>query len=455
MAQQLTPSETEHARSIADPEPVLRPIPPKRITRILLASPVRKPPVVLEQLLRTIAWQVLPENVQLDVLFAPNYGDEPHKEEALALLTGSGLQIGHEVSVWSNAPVIAGDYGEATETRSWSKTAFTRLAALKNRILQHAMDEGYDFVWLLDADVMCDPWTLQSLLDTADHARWLAFEGVYRPPIVAGVYWTRWQRRNPASTDNVHAGPQVWLTHPYRLSGRGWTEADFRKALVERERVRVWGLGACTLIPVERLRHGVSFAPFEGLPPGPMSEGEDRHFCAWANAKHCEMIADGWPDIVHAYHPALYGELAEKVSKLNYKNPEYPIELPVRFGDLTSFQLEMLEPVIDGTGRVIRLGPKWVRGRYGALPVLPQVEEALGGLKRGQSKTVKLHFPQHWPEARLRLQSLVARVTLYDYKPFGLPPVIDEEFFVGGHSGRMIDHSTHTSEQLEEIAADG
>lgn len=350
-------------------------------------------------------------------------------------------------TIWPNVEAPVGDYGEAAETRQWSKSAFGRMAELKNRLLQYALDQMFDFVWLLDADVMCDPGTLQSLLDTAGHDDWLLNES-RRLPIVAGVYWTRWQRRQPDSTDVVHAGPQVWLTHPYGLHGKGWTEGEFRAALVGRRRVVVGGLGACTLIPRQALLHGVSFARYDVLPDvGGMSEGEDRHFCAWAAAKHVPLVADAWPDIWHAYHPHEYSELASRVAALDY-TPAAP-----HVGDLVSAKIEMLEPIPDGAGRLMGGITRWVRGTLGALPVLPQIRETLGTLSPGQSRLVKLHFPAEWPHPPLRLQSRIARITLFDVKPFRLPPVIDEEHFVGGRSHALIDTTQHTAQQLQDLAA--
>lgn len=436
----LSPDEAAHAASILDPYPELRPIPPERITRILVAVPVRKPPEVLAQLLQTLAWQRLRIKAEITYLFAPNFGAEPHRDAALGVLRSVSGAI-----VWPNLEAPEGDYGERSETRMWTSSAFGRMATLKNRMLQYAMDHAFDFVWLLDADVMCDPGTLQSMLDTSNHDQWLLDE-MLRMPIVSAVYWTRWQRQQPDSVESVHAGPQVWLRHPYHLDGRGWTEGEFRRALVTRQRVEVGGLGACTLIPVSALRHGVSFARFDGLPPGPMSEGEDRHFCAWATAKHVPLIADAWPDIWHAFHPQEYTQLPQRVAALDYA------VRGAQWGDMVSARIEMLEPINDEYGRRFVGLHRWIRGSLGALPVLPQIEETLAMLHVGQSKVTRLHFPSGWPLANLATRSVVARVTLFDVKPWRLHPVIDVEHFVGQRSRALIDATQHTLTQLDELA---
>lgn len=439
----LTPQEAAHAASILDEAPELRAIPPARVTRILVCVPVRKPPQVLAAFLQTLTRQHLRVPSQVDYLFAPNFSpDEPHSEASQALLYGV-----ENATVWPNEAPQQIDYADGAETRQWSKPAFERLAALKNRMLRHAVAERYDFVWLVDADVLCDSGTLQSLLDSADHETWVNNETVV-PPIVAGVYWTRWQNPQPGSTDVVHAGPQVWLTGSYGLAGRGWTEADFRRALYERKRVRVWGLGACTLVPRHALEKGVSFATYGGLPPGPMSEGEDRHFCAWATRKHVPLIADAWPDIYHAYHPSEYDTLDAQVARLA-RTPIAP-----QRGDLVSAKIQILEPTVDPLGRLMRTNARWVRGRLGTLPVLPQIEQALATLPVGESRLLKLHFPAWWPNQFVRLKSLITRVTLFDAKPFRLPPVVDSELLVDDRSGRLLDTTQHTEAQIKDLVGD-
>jgi hypothetical protein len=341
--------------------------------------------------------------------------------------------------------VMSPDYADGPETRQWTKPAFERLATLKNSILQYGLDHGYDFVWLVDADVMVDPGTLQSLLDSYGLDDWRMVT-TYVGPIVAGVYWTLWQNPQYPTTQKVHAGPQVWLTHPYGLSGRGWTESGFRHALISRQRLPVGGLGACTLIPRSAIEKGVSFAPFDGLPPGPMSEGEDRHFCAWATSKHVPLIADAWVDIYHAYHPHEYPQLPERVAALHY----YPMDPKV--GTLVSAKVELLEPVIDPSGRAMLPRPQWVRGTFGALPVLPQIEEAIGSLTCGASRLINLQYPSWWKDPQLRLTGRTAKVTLYDVKPQRLPPVIDTEILFGRQSKRIIDTTTLTRDQVMALA---
>lgn len=418
----LTPFEEAHARSILDAEPEVVPIPPARVPRILVATVVRKPPAVVAAWLRTIRWQQLRDPISLDLWVTLDTQGEPYHGEVVKLVQ-SGVD---HVEVASPSDGYA-DYGDTGTTRQWSPKAWHRVGALKNAILAHAVREGYDAVWLVDADVLCDPWTLQSLLDA-------------QAPVTSAVYWTFWTKRRPEDAIHQQCGPQVWLRHPYVLDGRGWTAPDFRRALVDRQRVRVWGLGACTLIQRDPLLKGLDFRPVGTLPAGPMADGEDRHFCWRADALHVLLYADAWPDVWHCYHPEQRDEIPQMLERLARDHSERP-----RLGDLISARVTNLEAPVAGT--------QWLRGRLGAMKLHPEVEQILASLRVGETAVRKIHFPVHWPEAQLRNKSCVLRFELLDAKPFAVAPTIDQETLVGS-TGGVIDPTTLTADQLGEVLAE-
>lgn len=421
----LTEAERAHAQSILDSAPTLEPIPPLKKPRILVASVVRKPPEVLNAFFASLRWQEVKADLAYDFVNNFSAGDS-YATAALAEYAGMD---GTDFRV-SDAPAPDGDYAQdgGAGTRGWTPQAWHRVGALKNRFIQRTLSEGFDYLWLVDADVLCDPWTLQSALDC-------------EVPVVSSVYWTKWSKPKPGDAQVQHAGPQVWLRHPYELSGRGFTEAEFREALVTRRRLRVWGLGACTLLSREALAKGLSFSKFAELPPGAMSDGEDRHFCMRAEALHVPLYADAWPDIYHAYHPSDYGDITAQMAELCSRSA-LSGQSP-RLGWNVSLKLENLE--------VPGLPPQHVRGRLGQLRLLPQIEERLYEMRPRESSVLKVHFPEWWP-SDARSQDCVLRVTLLDTKPYRLPPVVGDEYMVGVRSGARIDHTTMTQAQLEDIA---
>jgi hypothetical protein len=338
----------------------------------------------------------------------------------------------------------SGDFSDIGPSHSWTPQAWHRCGGYKNEIIQHCLNGGYDALWLVDADVLCDPYTLQSLADA-------------EAPIVAGVYWTQWIQSGVYDTTwnqqtfVIHAAPQVWLRHPYQLDGHGLTEADFRSLLVSRQLVKVGGLGACTLFHRNALAKGTSFAPIpEGLPQGPMADGEDRHLCERARRLHLPLLADAWPDIYHAYHAVEYGDIPNFLARLEQPHLEH-----ATVGDLISYKLELNEPVPQPhePTRLSYVGPQYGRGRMGALGVLPEIEEALASMSVGERRILHVHFPAQYPYPTLRGQSRVVTAHLLDAKSFGLAPVIDREQFVGNNSKRVLDATTLNDAQMVKILA--
>ncbi len=439
----LTLEEYSHAASITDPEPTLEPLPAEKTVRILVGSVIRKPPSVVSAFLRCLLWQKTRVHCAIDFSFVFNFASEDSfANDTRRLVQGfkEEAEAAGSTVVWSDSECPSGDYGEGGRTRSWTPAAWHRVGALKNDIIQYALNEGYDFLWLVDADVLCDPFTLQSLLDSADIERFLLDSTYYHGPIVSGVYWTFWSKRNADDAEIQHAGPQVWLRHPYHLDGRGYTTQSFRAALIGRQRLRVWGLGACTLIHSSAIAKGCHFGSVGTLPPGGMSDGEDRHFCHRADALHVELVADAWPDIYHAYWQDEYEAIPQALERL-----ERVQSGPPKLGDLVSIRLENLE--VNTSSDV-----QFRRGRLGQLPLPPEVEEQLYSMSPGDSALVKTFFPVHYPRKELANKNFVLRVTLYDTKPFTLPPTIDQELFMGTASKAIIDPTGLTSNQASELA---
>ena len=172
-----------------------------------------------------------------------------------------------------------------------------------------------------------------------------------------------------------------------------------------------------------------------------MSDGEDRHFCHRAESLHLELIADAWPDIYHAYAQDDYEDIPQALERLER------VQLgPPKLGDLISLRLENLE--ISN----ISADVQFQRGRLGQLPLPPEIEEKLYNLSPGDSALVKVFFPVHYLRKELANKSFIFRVTLFDAKPWALPPVIDQELFLGAASKRIIDPTSLTSNQVSEIA---
>ena len=284
------------------------------------------------------------------------------------------------------------EYAVSAETHHWTKPTFAWLAEEKQHLLNRALEEGFDAIFLVDSDLVLGSETLTSLI-TANQ------------PIVSAVFWTRWTPEAPPL-------PQVWMTHPYEFQGKGKEAHEFLDDIRSRRLTQVGGLGACTLIRAEALAKGVGFWPLlDGLPEDGMWQGEDRHFCVRAARLHIPLVADPWPEIFHIYRP-------EDVRRIPSLNP--PKEEAAKVGDLVSFILEPCEePALAGQRT-------HVRGRLGAMKLLPGIEEALKVTPPGEDRFLSLRFPLWWKIPQYRGQKKIVLLRVLGVKEWDLPPTLKE-----------------------------
>ncbi len=192
---------------------------------------------------------------------------------------------------------------------------------------------------------------------------------------------------------------------------------------------------------------GINFSPVPGLPTDGLMAGEDRHFCIRAERAHIPMFADSWPDIFHIYHqPEDVERIPAVLTQLGTEHPKN-----AGLGDLVSLRLEALEPVPNQNGWA-HVQPQIVRGRIGQLALMPELEEAVYSLPRGEQRIVKVHCSLAHPLPFYRGRVRLFRVTLLDVKHYGFPPVVEAEVFPGAQSGAFLDSSTLTDAQRASVA---
>lgn len=361
---------------------------------------IRKPVAVVRACLASLKAQRLPRHTVVKFHFILDTADPQVIHEVADLFQRPERDI-----VEIEEPV-AGDFtDDGPDTHHWTPTAMERVGAYKTRILKRALADKVDAVWLVDADLICDPNTLRSL--------WYA-----DAPVCSGVFWTRWLN-NPA----IHSAPQVWLRHPYTLDGRGYPDvASFRRRLLSRQLTQVWGLGACTLIRRPVLEAGVTFDRVPGVSVEGLMAGEDRHFCIQCEARHIPMIADPWPHIWHCYHIADTKHIAarmKQVSKVSTTNPK-----KVRW---VSVRLRMLEPIPVGPNQMGHVFPHVVRARIDRGDLLPDLEEQILRHLDGQPFVAQVHYPAHYEVPWLRGTKRLMDAMVIDSKTGdGLPEIEDE-----------------------------
>jgi hypothetical protein len=393
---------------------------------VVCGSSLRKPANILRAYLQSLGWQVAPRNVQFLYMFVDD-GLEP---DARALVDAFVAERGGQVATAEKPPADWTDSHPVSH--QWSDSAMQRVGRHKDLILNGARQNRAEAVWLVDADLILDPMTFASLWSVPEQ-------------IVCGTYWTKWAKP-PAEAPPVHAGPQVWMVHPYTLSGGGLEEWELRQKLIDRQVVQVFGQGACTLIRQGALAKGVSFAPVPENTGAGLMQGEDRHFCIRAEMLHIRMVADGWPDIFHVYHrPDDELLIPEWLDRFEGR----PQDNKPQLGDLVSLDLTALEPVPTAQGWM-HAPPQQVRGRLGKLALHPELEQAVLGMSRGDVQVVPVHFPLSYPFPPYRGQRRLIRLTLIDHKPMGFQPVIESEI-LANDIGSWVDTTTLTPDLVENL----
>lgn len=377
--------------------------------KVLACAMVHCEPHLFEAHLKQLRAQILPSGVQLNLSYILDADDI-----LLRQLRQLCAKYKAEIAVPAVQHPKEAEYGVDETSHHWTTATFDWLAIHKQQLIDKAQKEGYTHIWFVDSDLLLEPSTLKSLLST-------------KKDIISAVFWTHWN-----GADSGSLGPNVWLRHPYMMEGLGIAPNAFFTKLVERRVTRVLGGGACYLINLSAIKDTqIRYHPRLPLPnDGSMWQGEDRSFAVLCERSHTYQYADPWPDIWHCYHPAQRTpEFVEKAMEtLNFPRQE-----KAEVGDLINFTIEALEE----PRLLISDAPKprpfvlCIRGRLGAMKLLPELEAALYDLKVGSEAIIALRFPSWYPIAEYRDQTRAVRVALVDVKSYGFAPVVAERAYLG------------------------
>lgn len=265
--------------------------------RILIGSPVKQKPLVLKYFLESLGALNI-QDFTVNYFFIDDNEDE---------------QSGRYLRDFLVEPKRKGiikrvELGEGflrdEVTHRWTDKLVWRVAAHKNIIIKYALDNDFDYLFLVDSDILLHPDTLVQLINT-------------KKDIISEIFWTRWQ-------PNTQELPQVWACDHYTLYEIAPGESVSREEILSRTQkwianlrkpgiYKVGGLGACTLISRQVLEKGVDFSPLYNI----SFWGEDRHFCIRAVAKGFELFVDTNYPAFHIYRENDFPRAHEFLLKLS------------------------------------------------------------------------------------------------------------------------------------------
>lgn len=249
-------------------------------THVLCGSPIHQKPAILQAFLHSLK---MLERVQISVSY---YFIDDNIDERSSLMLEQFAEDNERVIVEPSGQ--EDEYEKNENHHVWNEKLIWKVAGFKNRIIEHARKQQYDFLFLMDSDLVLKPPTLQHLISV-------------NKDIVSEIFWTRWEPDFPAL-------PQVWQYDQYNLHpiirGKEWTDRErvvqqalFLNKLKQPGLYEVGGLGACTLISRHAINKGVNFHEIKNI----SFVGEDRHFCIRAAALGIPLYVDTHYPAFHIY----------------------------------------------------------------------------------------------------------------------------------------------------------
>ncbi len=240
------------------------------MSNVLIGSPIRQKSTVLKEFLLG-----LEELDKGDNHVAYYFIDDNADEKSSELLK--------EFAERNDTVLVKGSDLFQTEDNydghNWKSETLAKITVYKNTIIKYCIDNLFDYLFLIDSDIVLDERSLLQLLsDKVD--------------IVSNVFWNQWKKNGMMTAQNFWI-PDIYLQESSWNTPRPFEESHkIRLAMYEQLKkpglYKVDGTGACTLVSRHALESGVNFTEIKNL----KLLGEDRPFCIRAGALGFDLYMD-------------------------------------------------------------------------------------------------------------------------------------------------------------------
>lgn len=245
--------------------------------KILIGSPVRQKSSILKEFLSGLDEAEKGQN-QVTYYFV----DDNIEEESSNLL--KKFAENNDVIIKKGSDLYNQD--AHYEKHVWHAENLARITVYKNEMISYCIKRKYDFLFLIDSDIVIDKKCILQLLSN-------------NVDIVSNIFWTQWQK-NGILTPQCFWIPDIYIQDKAFNVPMTFEEAHkIKMNMIEKLKkpglYKVDGLGACTMISRNALELGVSFKEIPNL----RIPGEDRPFCIRAGALGIDLYMDS---VYPAYH---------------------------------------------------------------------------------------------------------------------------------------------------------
>ena len=266
--------------------------------RILIGSPVHQKPNILKEFLESLE-NLNKDNFEISYYFVDDNAIEESSTLLKAFIQTKSNESVIEVSDRNNSE----KYTCNETTHFWSDNLVAKVAGFKNNIIKYADEKNFDYLFLIDSDMVLNPKTLKHLVSV-------------NKDIVSNIFWTSWQ-------PNTSQLPNAWLYDLYTLyrknsksetvpqEEQAKRSIEFLSQLKQPGTYEVGGLCGCTLVSNKAIKKGASFKDIKNL----TFWGEDRYFCIRATVLEIPLYIDTHYPAFHIYRESDLNNVEEYKQK--------------------------------------------------------------------------------------------------------------------------------------------
>lgn len=217
--------------------------------KILICAPVKQKPEIFQEYIESLDRLIIPEGCEVTRAFYLHGCDE--LEEYL---------YEDDIVFYNEAQT---EFKLSGTAHVWENDNFMQVANMKNELIKYALDNNFDYWFMVDSDLILNPHTLERLIECDRD-------------IVAEIFWTEYQEGsgilmpNCWDYDNMGFNDNIGGLKRYKIRGLHITG----------------GTGACILVKTDVFRSGVDYTRMYNVS---WTNWEDRAFSVKAVA-HGYMI---------------------------------------------------------------------------------------------------------------------------------------------------------------------